>query len=450
MAQRTEPATGGPWQPPPAPMHKRLYRRTDDKMIGGVASGLADYFNIDPVLVRIGFVLLAVAGGAGVLAYLVMWWIVPPSQEVSNPGENAIRRLKGAPTWVAVALLVIGGLLLVNQLGPRHSDIVWGLGLLALGGLLFWHSSQKTDDPGQTMPLVPAPPPPPAAAAGWSTPAAGGDPGSATTASFSSLGTSAPPAAPPSGGLPPVRDVPPAGGFREPSAPYREPTVPYVQAPARTTAPAPAPQPRPKRERSGLGLATFGAAFLAVGIAALLDNWGAFDLSLSQYLALGLLVLSIGLLIGAWFGHAKWLAIPAFFLVPFVLVASLVTVPFQGGFGQRTVTPVSLLAGQGTYRLVAGELQVDLTQGNLAAPESASPALVTASVVAGTLRVLVPAGMPVHIHASIGAGAMNVLGRYDDGLKIERTVGSSPENARMNLELAVSFGRIIVARAIGQ
>src|SRR3954467_3397683 len=88
MAQQTEPAPagsgGGPWNPPPPRSNKRLFRRTDDKMIGGVASGLADYFDIDPVLARIGFVVLAVAGGAGVLAYLVMWWLVPPTHEVSN------------------------------------------------------------------------------------------------------------------------------------------------------------------------------------------------------------------------------------------------------------------------------------------------------------------------------------------------------------------------------
>src|SRR4051812_7802033 len=135
MAQQTEPApaggpggsggSGGPWSPPPPRSSKRLYRRTDDKLIGGVASGLADYFDIDSVLVRIGFVILTIAGGAGVLAYLVMWWLVPPNYQVSNAGEDAIRRLKRAPSWVAIALLILGGVLLANQLGPRHGDIVW-------------------------------------------------------------------------------------------------------------------------------------------------------------------------------------------------------------------------------------------------------------------------------------------------------------------------------------
>ena len=60
------------------------------RRLAGVASGLGDYFNVDPVIVRIAFVLLAIAGGLGILAYLVMWWIVPPTHELSNPGEKCL------------------------------------------------------------------------------------------------------------------------------------------------------------------------------------------------------------------------------------------------------------------------------------------------------------------------------------------------------------------------
>ena len=63
---------------------KRLYRSRTDKMIGGVAGGLAEYFNVDPTLVRIVFVLLGVLGG-GVLAYLVMWIVVPQEPAAGAP-----------------------------------------------------------------------------------------------------------------------------------------------------------------------------------------------------------------------------------------------------------------------------------------------------------------------------------------------------------------------------
>jgi phage shock protein C len=57
---------------------KRLYRSNRDVMLGGVAGGLAEYFNIDPTIVRLLFVLLALPGGApGILTYLVLWIIVP-------------------------------------------------------------------------------------------------------------------------------------------------------------------------------------------------------------------------------------------------------------------------------------------------------------------------------------------------------------------------------------
>ena len=50
-----------------------LYRDPSDKMIGGVCSGLGHYFDIDTVLVRIGFVVVALIGGGGVLAYALLW-----------------------------------------------------------------------------------------------------------------------------------------------------------------------------------------------------------------------------------------------------------------------------------------------------------------------------------------------------------------------------------------
>lgn len=56
---------------------KRLYRSRDDKMIAGVCGGIAEYFGIDPVIVRVILVVITLMGGAGVLAYLIMWAVVP-------------------------------------------------------------------------------------------------------------------------------------------------------------------------------------------------------------------------------------------------------------------------------------------------------------------------------------------------------------------------------------
>lgn len=54
---------------------KRLFRNTSDAKLGGVCSGLGDYFNIDPVIIRLAFLLLIFAGGF--IAYLIAWIIVP-------------------------------------------------------------------------------------------------------------------------------------------------------------------------------------------------------------------------------------------------------------------------------------------------------------------------------------------------------------------------------------
>ncbi|MGG9970814.1 PspC domain-containing protein [Ferruginibacter sp. SUN002] len=57
--------------------HKRLYRNENNKVIGGVSSGIANYFGIDAIIVRIIFVILAIAGGTGLVAYLILWLAVP-------------------------------------------------------------------------------------------------------------------------------------------------------------------------------------------------------------------------------------------------------------------------------------------------------------------------------------------------------------------------------------
>lgn len=56
---------------------RRLYRSRQECMIGGVCGGLAEYLNTDPTLIRLLFVLFALAGGPGLIAYLILWIVVP-------------------------------------------------------------------------------------------------------------------------------------------------------------------------------------------------------------------------------------------------------------------------------------------------------------------------------------------------------------------------------------
>lgn len=58
-------------------MRKRLYKSNSDKMVAGVCGGIAAYFEIDPTLVRLIWVLFCVAGGSGLLAYIIAAIIIP-------------------------------------------------------------------------------------------------------------------------------------------------------------------------------------------------------------------------------------------------------------------------------------------------------------------------------------------------------------------------------------
>jgi phage shock protein C len=73
-------------------MTKRLYRSSRDRMLGGVAGGLAEYFEIDSTLVRILFVITLFIGGTGILAYILLWIVVPEAPyyhyQKANPAEN--------------------------------------------------------------------------------------------------------------------------------------------------------------------------------------------------------------------------------------------------------------------------------------------------------------------------------------------------------------------------
>ncbi|MDQ3914969.1 MAG: PspC domain-containing protein [Actinomycetota bacterium] len=134
---------------------RKLVRRTDDKVVAGVCSGLADHLGVDPLVVRIGFVALALTGG-GVLAYLAAWALIPPAG--SPTGKGALR----APS-LGLVLLVGAGVItaaaiagfLVNvlfPLGPLEGVSPEPLGLAALlvvAGVLLLRTPEES--PGKNV-----------------------------------------------------------------------------------------------------------------------------------------------------------------------------------------------------------------------------------------------------------------------------------------------------------
>jgi phage shock protein PspC (stress-responsive transcriptional regulator) len=123
-----QPTTGAP---PP----RRLYRTRDDRVIAGVCGGIARYFNIDPVLVRVGAVALAFLGGAGLLAYLAAVLLIPKEGESGRPPEAPSRGL----VITGAVLLVVAFCVVLPFRGGWGPG--WGLvplGFVALAGLLVW------------------------------------------------------------------------------------------------------------------------------------------------------------------------------------------------------------------------------------------------------------------------------------------------------------------------
>jgi len=66
-------------------MTKKLYRSPNDKILGGVCGGFAEYFEVDSTLVRLIFILVTIFGGAGIIIYILFWLLMP-----KNPGEPAL------------------------------------------------------------------------------------------------------------------------------------------------------------------------------------------------------------------------------------------------------------------------------------------------------------------------------------------------------------------------
>ena len=86
-----------------APHRPRLVRRCEGRLIAGVAAGIADHLGLDPLFVRLAFVVLAVGGGSGVLVYLAAWLLMPAgTTDPSLAGGRAGARREGEPDWVSI------------------------------------------------------------------------------------------------------------------------------------------------------------------------------------------------------------------------------------------------------------------------------------------------------------------------------------------------------------
>ena len=135
---------------------KKLYRSSRDRVLAGVCGGLAEYFNIDPVIVRLAFVALAALDGIGVFIYIILAIITPSDNRPTNqPKDNLndfadsiqksasrfkqdVRTENRAKLWLGIFLSCLGILMLADNFIPTNiiltlQRLFWPLVIIAIG-----------------------------------------------------------------------------------------------------------------------------------------------------------------------------------------------------------------------------------------------------------------------------------------------------------------------------
>lgn len=119
---------------------ERIYRSSNDYVIAGVCGGLADYFKIDPTIVRLIFVVLALGGGSGVLIYLILWAILPKKTSSQDKEVKQIKsEIEKGPNQrgsiLGLIVVIIGVVALWNQILPESVrwDLFWPIILIIAG-----------------------------------------------------------------------------------------------------------------------------------------------------------------------------------------------------------------------------------------------------------------------------------------------------------------------------
>jgi len=125
--------------------HLRFERSSSERIVAGVAGGIAERLKVDPIVIRLAFIVVSFAGGFGVVLYLLGWVVgAEPRNDAPPPAE---RPSTSARQVVSVAMVVAGSMLLLREAGVWFSDAVaWSAGLAAFGSAILW---TRADDGGR-------------------------------------------------------------------------------------------------------------------------------------------------------------------------------------------------------------------------------------------------------------------------------------------------------------
>jgi phage shock protein PspC (stress-responsive transcriptional regulator) len=406
----------------------RPARPRQDRQVAGVASAIARRYDIDPTLVRIGFV-VATFAGIGAALYLAGWALLP--EERTDPAHPVPRR---SPRTIILIGLGIAAAISIGALfggDGRGGSLV---ATLVIAGLLYLLHRSRSERG--------------LAAAG---------------STGLTLGSTA--AAPAPGGVSLVKN--PAGsGPAEPTdvlgQPAQQPPAwdPLGAAPFAWDLPEPStPPPPPAPRRPPVTPVTLGLALLAGAVtSAILLIAGAFTLAnLPIVFGVALTVLAVGLLVGSLLRTGRGL-IP-FALLLIALTWGVLAAPvdrWRGGeVGELRATPVTVAALAPEYQRSAGEIDLDLRNLDLGVPAGTAdpgPVRTRVSIGAGDVQVRVPENADVTVNGTVGVGSVSFGDREDAGpgaeLRVSEDLGEDGVRSGrlLVLDLEAGAGNVEVRR----
>jgi len=136
------------------PAGKKLYRSETNRLIAGVCGGLAEYFETDPVLVRIIFLFLSLIGAGGIFLYLILWVMIPEkNEEHKNSAHDFAREVREhmnsshntVHSLLGIFIIMIGILLLVDQFFPGYGfEKFWPVLIILFGVLVMFRRTRRS------------------------------------------------------------------------------------------------------------------------------------------------------------------------------------------------------------------------------------------------------------------------------------------------------------------
>lgn len=373
MEQETKSTTAE--QSQPQGDTRELVRPHEGRVLGGVAQGLANRYDIPVWVSRAFFIVTAFFGGFGVALYAGGWVLIRSEDEELSPAEEFFSGASTSKSWIGVGLIFVAALILLDNLTFLDGGVIWAIALLVVGVLLY--SGQINLDGARRKRTEPKEGVQPMTTA---------DTSSALVEADATSGD-APSGDSPSGdGLPPTPT----------------PTPPIL--------PPAAAKPR---EKSILGRLTVGVMLLAMGVLAVLDNIPDIPIEPEprHYLALAVTILGLGLLVGAIAGRARWLILVGVVLIPTLVFSPVFEWDWNTEDFDLRTSPDTFIELEDEYAIEVGSMVIDLTD----LPWNGETVELTMSVDVGDLNIRVPHDVNLVGEASVDIGRVGMPGRESAG-----------------------------------